>query len=521
MSQTLTGVDYLGCPYDIYGHYARGSSVNTSQRLFSLPDSDTSITILGDDYLYPKDAIGTPVILGEADEIISIHESTEEISTELAASIKFEGTNGLFKAEADAKYSAAYTSSSYFYHIDQVDYIHSYKLTLDLDYVLKHLDKDFEADLNDTVKDAQGNVALDEEGNVIYVMNAAELVAKYGTHFLYEAYFGGRRSYSQSFSKFRYESSSQAEAKFKSSYSTYEGSISGSSEIDESHSNHESNGEFWCIGGVPATLVDGFSAWAASVPGNFVLVGFTENSLKRISELVEDEIRKAEINTAIKNVLEGVAETSTYLLTTSANNFNWDKGSDNIDKEIEVDSGSKKGYAVVGFGGRIKDKKFDRIAVCYLNLATGIRDWEVFGNRTVYNETEYETLGEVPEGCVLTGIGLKGDDSNFRKMVLHYQELAPANPASKYLGSDLKSIAYRLQDEVEQRESSYDVEFDPGSSNNVMITGIGVGYRGKKERVQYLKLYRNTIEEEVVETEDAAETEDAVDAVADSVGSLV
>ncbi|WP_424100546.1 MAC/perforin domain-containing protein [Moorena producens] len=476
IADNLTGIDYLGCIYDIYGYYARANSVDTSKRLFSLPDADTEITVYGNQYSYPKDAIGTPVLLSEARQITSSSESTEDLYTQMSVSANLSGSYGLFSAEVSAKYSKSYTSSSYFYHAEELGYVNSYKLTLDLDYALNNLDQEFKDDL--------------------YTMDAQELVAKYGTHFLYEAVFGGRWSYSQSVSKFSYSSSQEAEVEVKANYSNYSGSVSASSDTDKSQSNNQSNGQFWCIGGTPNTLVDGFDAWTESVPGNFVLVDFTSDSLKRISELVEnDDARKNEIDAAIQAVLDEGKNPSTTELTTSSKTDVWSKGDDNIDKEIEVDSGAKDGYAVVGFGGRIKDKKFNLTAVCYLNLSTAQRQWEVFGDQTTFNQTDYETLGEVPEGCVVTGIGLKGDDSNFRKMVLHYQELTPARSVNNYLDSNLQSIAFKLQDTLDQPESSYDVEFNPGDNNDMVITGIGVGYRGKKERVQYLKLYRNTIVE--------------------------
>ena len=490
MSHTLTGVEYLGCPYDIYGYYARGNSVNTSQRLFTLPDSDTSVTIEYDEgdnleYYYPKEAIGTPVVLGKTYEKVSIHESTEDISTQLSASVKLEGSYGLFSAEAEAKYSEAYTSSSYFYHIDQVDYIHSYKLTLDLDYAVKHLDKDFRYD-----------VYGDENGE--NAMDATALVEKYGTHFLYEAIFGGRRSYSQSVSKLSYDSSSDAAGEVTARYSTYAASISSSSQTDQLQSNHQSNGEFWCIGGIPETLTDGFAAWEASVPGNFVLVDFTTDSLKRISELVEDETRKEAIDTAIQAVLDGVSEYSPNGLSTSSETQEWSEGIDHTKEELEQDSGAKEGHVVVGFGGRIQDKKFIRIAVCYLNLATAQRDWEVFGDKDKdsFNEKDYETLGEVPKDCVVTGIGLSGGDSKFKNMVLHYQELTPASPANNYLDTGIQSIAFRGKEIRKKPDNSYEVEFNPGSNNRRVITGIGAGCRGSNKKIQDLKLYFSTIEED-------------------------
>jgi hypothetical protein len=90
---------------------------------------------------------------------------------------------------------------------------------------------------------------------------------------------------------------------------------------------------------------------------------------------------------------------------------------------------------------------------------------------------------------------LAGGGSEFKKMVLHYQELTPASPANNYLDVGLQSIAFRRQETL-KKPDSYEVEFNPGSNNNRVITGIGVGYRGKRERLQYLKLYRSTIEED-------------------------
>ena len=475
MSQTLTGVEYLGCTYNIYGYYARANSVNTSQRLFSLPDTDTEITVYSDEYSYPKDAIGTPVVLYETDEKTSSHESTEELYTEMSVSANLSGSYGLFSAEVSAKYSESYTSSSYFYHVEKSGYVNSYKLTLDLDYALNHLDEDFRDDL--------------------YTMDAEALVEKYGTHFLYEAVFGGRWSYSQSVSKFSYSSSQAAEVQVEANYSSYSGSISSSNQTDESQSNHQSNGEFWCIGGTPDTLVDGFDDWAASVPGNFVLVDFTSDSLKKISELVEnDDARKAEIETAIDAKLaEGENPSSTTLTTKSANQNEWSQGDQD---RIELESGANDGYVVVGFGGRINKKSdFNRIAVCYMNLSTSQRQWNVIGDRDVFNLNDYETLGEVPDGCVLTGIGLTGDNNDFKKMVLYYQELNPASPTSNYLDTDLQSISFKGRTEV-SADKSYESHFQPSGDEGRVVTGIGVGYRSKSNKINRLKLYRNTIVED-------------------------
>ena len=487
MANNLTGVEYLGCIYDIYGYYARANSVNTAKRLFNLPDADAQITIQGEQYSYPKDAIGAPAVSYEAREVFSSSESTEDLYAEMSVSAKLSGSYGLFSSEVDAKYDSSYTSSSYYYHVEKSGYVNSYKLTLDLDYAMNNLDEDFK--------------------NALYNMNAKDLVAKYGTHFLYEAIFGGRWSYSQSISKFNYSSSEDAELRVQANYEGYSADISGSSETDESESINESNGEFWCIGGTPETLTEGFEAWSATISSNFVLVDFTSDSLKRISELVVDKLvvdelvvdhtdRKKDIDTAINTVLNaGQNPSTTYLTTTSDNEEEWSEGDD---KYLDKDSEAKDdGYAVVGFGGTIKDTYFTRIALCYLDLSTGKRQWEVFGDRTTFNQDDYETLGEVPDGCVLTGIALTGDGKQFKKMRLFHQELNPVSPTYNYLDTTVNSIDFKKQ--RQEDSGNHEIEFIPNGYDGMVITGIGVGYRGKTEKVKYLKLYRNKLVEIVVE----------------------
>jgi len=482
MANNLTGIDYLGCSYDIYGYYARANSVNTAQRLFNLPDADTVITIQGQEYSYPKDAIGTPALLNEANYKTSAYESIKDLYTEMSIAANLSGSYGLFSSEVSAKYSESYTSSSYFYHVENFGYVNSYKLTLDIDYALNNLDQDFKNDL------------YNKTNGSTYDMSAKDLVAKYGTHFLCEGVFGGRWSYTQSVSKFSYSNSQEAEVKVEANYASYSASISGYYGTDRSESNSNSNGEFRCIGGAPETLRQGFDAWSATVSGNFVLVNFTSDSLKRISELVvDDDERKTEIDAAIQAVLNsGEIPITTKLTTKSENQEEWSKGDTS---NLEVDSGtSDDGRVVVGFGGKVNNSKgdFSRIAVCYLNMSTGKRNWEVFGNVTTFNENDYETLGEVPAGCVLTGIGLTGKNKDFSQMVLHYQELAPANSTYNYLDTNLQSTAFNRQNETDP-DSGYESELNPGSNNGKVITGIGVTYRNNG--VKSVKLYRNILVE--------------------------
>ena len=488
MTQLLTGVEFLGCIYDIYGYYARANSVKTDKRLFSLPDADTEIAIYDTDsgegiYKYPSSAVSVARFY-EADQTTITSETTEEIYSSFTVSADMSGSKGLFSAEVSAKYSESHTESSYFYHIEESGYAYSYRLTADLDYMKANLDSDFSSALN----------------NVTDKASADQLVETYGTHFLYEGVFGGRWSYTQSVSKFSYTDKTEAEAKVQANYASYSGSVSASNQTDYSQSNNQSNGEFWCIGGTPGTLVDGFDDWAESVPGNYALVDFSSNSLKKISELTDDTTIKTLVETAIQEVLDAGENPTTTSLTYNSVEY-WVEnvkiigGSKKIIPDnIEEEMWPQDGYVVVGFGGNVNNNgDFNRIAVCLLDLSTGQREWKAQedGNTITFNQTEYETIGEVPYGCVLTGIGLSGKKQNFRRMVLHYQELAPITPTT-YLDSQVSSKAFKFQQEADEPKDSYDVEFKPDGNEGKVIVGIGVAYISDTNT---LRLHRAALEE--------------------------
>ncbi|MEM9927963.1 MAG: hypothetical protein AAF915_30305 [Cyanobacteria bacterium P01_D01_bin.50] len=230
----------------------------------------------------------------------------------------------------------------------------------------------------------------------------------------------------------------------------------------------------------------------------------------RISELVLDEDRKAEINSAIDAVLlevEAKALIPAKLTTKPENQEEFFQGNKT---NLEVDSGaSDDGSVVVGFASKINGNgDFTRIAVCYLNLSTGKRTWKAFGNVDTFgtfNRSDYDTIGVVPDGCVLTGIGFTSVGlANTRIMALGYQELTPASPTYNYLDNNLQSIAFIGEKEIgfdkeknkdKGSDFGYQIGFNPGSYNDMVITGIGVNYSGNKNKVNRLKLYRNILVE--------------------------
>ena len=115
MANELTGVRYLGCPYDINHYYARGNSVNAALQLFNMPKADAVITIEGQEFSYPKDVIGTPVLIEKTRDVTTVSENIQELYTNMSLAANLSGSYGAFSAEVSARYSASHTSSSYFY----------------------------------------------------------------------------------------------------------------------------------------------------------------------------------------------------------------------------------------------------------------------------------------------------------------------------------------------------------------------------------------------------------------------
>lgn len=472
----ITGATLLGCSYDIFGLYANPDSVKTDKQMFLLDlhkgktfkihDTDSSNT--ESTYIVPEGMIFKQ--LKHSEYKTHLHKEIKDTHSYFATRAGLSVGYGLFSAEVSGRYEKEYTTSKYFCQVEEEGFSHIYSLTLDVDQMLD------ENLLNPNFKKALDNMAPDM------------LVEEYGTHFLKEGIFGGQWCCSQSVSKLAKTDEYAMKMGVQGKYKGFGGQSETSQKKGQSIENQESDLRFRCRGGDAQALMKGFEEWVKTVYGNYTLVGFSKESLKPISDLVKgNDERKKEIEKAIDKYIKNHDKLKTWGLKC--------KNSKEIypySGKLEQEFTPKKDCVLTGFAGRIDSKdNFTRIAVRVLDLNTGEYSWEVMGDGNPhFNEPDYELIGKVPDGCVMTGIGMNcGKGGNLDSMILHYKELAPIN-GRNYLGRKEEYQVFERKDkdreQGNERRSKYESYFEPGDNNSFVIVGIGVA--AAHEKVDRLRL---------------------------------
>jgi hypothetical protein len=132
---------------------------------------------------------------------------------------------------------------------------------------------------------------------------------------------------------------------------------------------------------------------------------------------------------------------------------------------------------IVGFGGTVSNstKHFSRYAYCVEDLTTAKRTWvarKVDGTDEDFDESNYESICEVPLGYAMTGMALYSNCRNLNCIRLYTQQI------------DLKADdAHFLSTEIEVCDSSgnlddvkWDVDWNPSEHTDVaqyVISGVG------------------------------------------------
>lgn len=88
----------------------------------------------------------------------------------------------------------------------------------------------------------------------------------------------------------------------------------------------------------------------------------------------------------------------------------------------------------------------------------------------------------MPEGCAVTGVGLREKSTNLNKLVLYYQLINRGESTNN--GSALEAKVYSIH---RGGDTGMEAEYRPSDNNTKVIQGIKVGGDGS-EKVVVLKL---------------------------------
>ena len=453
MSTTsLPGYALLGCTYQVKnGYYANPVSVNTQLQLFDFGAEDGNNATLygGQSYTFPQAL--TLALMAEAETSSYESMTSAQLDDSTSVSLGLSGSYGAFSAEVSGKYSSAYTQSTSFYHLLQRALIQSFKLTLPaVDSLRGYLKADVKTDID--------------------TMNATALVAKYGTHFLWEGIYGGRWDYSQSMSKYSTSTATQMEANFQANYGAFVSSKVGyTSQVDSIQTSEQSDAYFHCYGGNPETLTQGYTNWAGSVrQGSFVLVEFTNSSLQPLSVLAGDSGRANEILAAIEVAMANTVNPLTGLV--AGGYGSWEhSGSDKLASTVVLPDQ----VLMTGIAASFSQDKVVKLAVEGLNLSTNTRAWYSgeTGSQIAFNTSDWQNYGSVPAGYVVTGLGVRCNDGKFKTGVLYYQAIDALNLSNNYFLSDGSGDPQAL---AIGTGNGLEIDYHPAANNGAAVNSVGL-----------------------------------------------
>lgn len=488
----LPGLGLIGCPYNVLGYYASPKSVNASLPLFTFlqPDYDPSkdpeaqlfqtyaTSLQARTYYLPQGYTATARDRSTvaSENTFSAQEMQAKVNGEAQGSGFYDG----FGASFEASFSAGYLTNESYYSFSQFGIVESYAISLGgIDDLRSQLTSKVDQLLNGT----------DDPETVIKQL---------GTHFVWSAVFGGRLTYSQSISKYFVDSEAQARATVSANYMNFiQGGVSGGSSIDMANTASYSSATFQSAGGTPDSLTKGYENWAKSVAdGNFAMIDFDSNSLVPISELATDSDRRDKLSQAIQDVLSKA--------TFSVKSLTWDtslasgedpyyaaSSHDSGEVEFQLDSDNE---VIVGLAGaEDNDSNVSKLAAKVLNLSTGDiywRAWKAKNTPISYNASDYTTTVDIPEstgkkGVALVGLKARSVGSSFDGLELLYQEIDPTGGQGSFLQPTVQS------EKGGSATDSFEVAFDPGAGNQMIV--IGVGLRVQNGDFMVLNLYRTSM----------------------------
>jgi hypothetical protein len=290
--ERLPGLDQLGCGYDATKFYAEADSVR--RRIFNLGRMDGTREVSnGITYSCPADLafeLGNKS-RGSFETITG--ESAEEYRKSLMTKAGVSASYGLFSADVKKTFVSEQLQSINHKFVSVHHRFEMYKLDL--------------PDVGAMTMTAQATAAINT--NPI----TENLFKTYGTHVLMGAIIGGRAEYNCFVDSTKYTSSVEittaAEAAYKGGLkisASFSETTKEAMEQFKSSSTHK----YETLGGKFDKVLspENFAEWMESFRKNPVLIDFTDDSLRPISELAADPRRREEIQRACDLYIQKTSE---------------------------------------------------------------------------------------------------------------------------------------------------------------------------------------------------------------------
>lgn len=277
----ISGAIYLGCGYDIFGHYAKTSSLK--QRVLELGAYSGSINYDGKDYTAPEQIELLPIL--EAEVNSSFGETLTKFMEDYKAHTKVSVSGALWQASLKADFNYNHNElKQYFYHrLSQVYDQYRLRLTNVEESQLKAMvNPQFKTDLE--------------------TMDPAKLFDKYGTHYLAEVVMGARCDYNartektEETLKIKTKIEACGKKKFGSIGAKCDASVDTDHEMEtyENHTTVQIRAQGGHLQKIDAIrTANDYSSWLDSInAGNYSMCSFTQDSLRPIWELCADKGRR-------------------------------------------------------------------------------------------------------------------------------------------------------------------------------------------------------------------------------------
>lgn len=463
---SLVGASLLGRIYNVRnGRIAISSDVSTTQLFdFSTETDSVDIGSLGD-FTYSTDFVVDLTLENNMNETIEEIYSSQDINKSLSVNLGVEGSVGAFSGEMEYSYKQSKSShyESTMSLARQYALYNVYKLIMKggSDYWRSIMKPEVNADINGTLP-------------------AADLIAKYGTHFLASGYFGGIWSYAQSISTYTDTNSTEISQTLTASAEKAGVEVSSSTTNEEAYTDTQSQSQtdlsFYSIGG---TTQESYSAWQASVnEGNWNLVSFdndTNVSLQPLSVLVDpsNPDRVVEINDAIKD----------YLAPYQLNALCWEPSgerltinSGTIEQRFILNPEKENTKVIIGLGFKVDDSNLTVLNAQLLDLRTGEKGWftqNADGTHVAVYQSNTETTTSCDNGYVVTGLAVNAGDKQMYPCKLYAQGIDVMNHYNT-TGDFLNETIVTFGTQTEPENS-----YVPTEGNSRIITGIEMGvYKG-------------------------------------------